>query len=395
MPKSVLIIGSILIAAVVAAFFFRPGATGTRAFGTASDKIAPKWTYDTSEPISGALAIGDDGTIYAAGQVGDLFALKPDGTVAWKIRTGPVQDSPVIGSDGAIYVTTSAGQVVAINASGTMRWDRPIDTVLNYNEAGGAIDHNFYYTSGRHGLISVSLDSGEKRWETAIPFAQNGSPAILQNGLIIYPGHGRLNAIDSSGDPRWSFPNLTAESIRKNGGWPPPGDSYFNSGIALGPDGTIYGAAGNARFVAVGQDGQLKWEFKTHTGSKAAAVVATDGTVYFGGENGILYAFDPAGNMKWQLQIQGALDASPVLAEDGTIYVLGTEFAAVSPDGKKLWSFRTNGASTSSPTIGSDGTVYFATSQGVVTAVAGTGGGLMASSWPKFQHDLRNSGAVQ
>ena len=395
MPKSVLIVGSLLIAAVVVAYFFRPGASGTRAPGAASTKIEPKWTYETHEQISAALALADNGTIYAAGQIGYLYALNPDGTLAWKFRTGPVQDSPVLGPDGAIYVTTTAGSVFAINANGTQRWKGTIDKVVNYNQSGGAIDRISYYTPGRHGLTAVSLDSGEKRWETAIPFAQNGSPAILQNGVIFYPGHGRLNSIDTAGDPQWSFPNLSAEAIDRNGGWPPPGDAYFNSGIALGPDGTIYGATGNARFVALGQDQKMKWEFKTHYNNHAAPVVATDGTVYCGGGDGILYAFDLMGNKKWELTMQGALDASPVLAEDGTIYAVATEFAAISPDGKKLWSFRTNSAVTSSPTIAPDGTVYFATYPGVIMAVPGTGGGLMPSTWPKYQHDPHNSGSAR
>lgn len=395
MPKSVLIIGGLLIAAVVAAFFFRPGASGPGASGAASTKIEPKWKYETHEQISGALALADNGMIYAAGQIGYLYALNPDGTLAWKFRTGPVGDSPVIGPDGAIYVTSTNGSVFAINASGTQRWKREIDKVVNYNQAGGAIDRSSYYTSGRHGLVSVSLDSGEKRWETLIPSAQYGSPTILQNGLIVYPGHGRLNSVDSAGDPQWSYPNLTAEAIERNGGWPPPGNQSFDSGLAIGPDGTIYSAAGNSRFVAIRQDQKLKWEFKTHWGNRAAPVVAADGTVYCGGGDGILYAFDPDGNLKWQLQLQGALDASPALTEDGTIYAVSSEFAAVSPEGKKLWSFRTNSAVSSSPTIAPDGTVYFATTQGVIMAVPGTGGGLMPSTWPKYQHDAHNSGSVR
>jgi PQQ-like domain len=394
-PKSVLIVGSLLIAAVVVAFFFRPGVAGTDSSGGRSAKVEPKWTYVTGEAIAGALALGDNGMIYAAGGIGYVYALNPDGTLGWKFRAGPVQDSPVIGPDGAIYVTTTSGNVFAINSNGTQRWQRQIDSVVSYNQSGAAIDGNSYYTSGRHGLISVSLDSGEKRWETAIPFAQNGSPAILQNGLIVFPGHGRLNAIDTSGSPQWTYPNLTAEATEKNGGWPPPGDGAFNSAVALGPDGTIYAATGSSRFVAVGQDRKLKWEYRTHYGNKAAPVVATDGTVYCGGGDGILYSFDPTGNKKWELQLQGSLDASPVLGDDGTIYEVATEFAAVSAEGKKLWSFRTNSAVTSSPTIAPDGTVYFATSQGVIMAVAGTGSGLMASTWPKFQHDAHNSGSIR
>ena len=392
MPKGLIIVGSLLIAAVIAAYFFRPGAPGT---SSQPSKVEPKWVYDTQEPIAGALAIGDNGTIYAAGKLGYVYAINPDGTLAWKFHSGPVSDAPVIGPDGAIYVTAENDKVYAINASGTQRWQSSIDDTISYNSAGGAIDHNSYYTAGRHGLVAVSLSSGDLRWETAIPFAQWAAPAVLQNGLVLFPGHGRLNSVDTSGAMQWNYPALSPEAIARNGGWPPPGNGSFDSPLAIGPDGTIYGATGDSRFVALRQDQRVVWEYKTHYGNKAAPVVSTDGTVFWGGGDGILFAFDPAGNIKWQLQLTGQLDDTPALAEDGTIYVLGTEFAAVSPEGQKLWSFRTNVASTSSPTIGPDGTVYFATVTGLVMAVPGTGGGLMASSWPKYQHDLHNSGSIR
>jgi outer membrane protein assembly factor BamB len=78
-PRAVLIIGSLLIAAVVVAFFFRPGASGTASSGAQSLKV---------EPIAGALAFGDNGAIYAAGGIGYVYALNPDGSLAWKYRTG-------------------------------------------------------------------------------------------------------------------------------------------------------------------------------------------------------------------------------------------------------------------------------------------------------------------
>ena len=88
-PKSVLIIGSLLIAAVVVAFFFRPGASSTGSSGALSSKIEPKWTYETHEQIAGALALADNGTIYAAGQIGNVYALNPDGTLSVEIQKRP------------------------------------------------------------------------------------------------------------------------------------------------------------------------------------------------------------------------------------------------------------------------------------------------------------------
>jgi outer membrane protein assembly factor BamB len=355
---------------------------------------ATKWVFNASGGLRGALALADDGTLYAAGRDNYLYAIHPDGQLAWKRATGaPIMTSPLIGPDGTIYVVNAAGRVFAINFTGTEQWHSDLPATMAF-ESGSATDGNWLYTPARHGLCAVRLSNGEVQWETVIPFAQWGSPFILGNSAIVYPGHGRMNAVDHDGSRQWEYPVLTQEAIDKNGGWPPPGPGYSDSASAVGPDGTIYGATGNSRFMALNGDGTLQWEVNSPMGNRASPVVSADGTVYFEGGDSKLYAFEPGGTKKWDLQTGDARESSPLLAEDGTIYVGGTMFYAISPDGKVLWTFNTRNETTTSPALAPDGTLYVATDGGKIFAFPTTGGGLMHSSWPKYQRDPYNRGAV-
>jgi len=56
--------------------------------------IPVKWEYEAKGPITAGLALGDDGTLYAASEAGFLYALDPSGNLKWKFDTGPVKAAP-------------------------------------------------------------------------------------------------------------------------------------------------------------------------------------------------------------------------------------------------------------------------------------------------------------
>jgi hypothetical protein len=64
----------------------------------------------------------------------------------------------------------------------------------------------------------------------------------------------------------------------------------------------------------------------------------------------------------------------------------------MSPAGKVLAEEVVDGVVASSPTLAPDGRVYLFDHAGTLIAYDGGHGGLMDSSWPKFQGDLANSG---
>lgn len=84
--------------------------------------IPEKWQFTANGAITGALALGDDGSLYAASEDGFVYALDSSGNLQWKFNAGPMLAGPTIGADGTIYVTNRAESTYAINHAGTQQW---------------------------------------------------------------------------------------------------------------------------------------------------------------------------------------------------------------------------------------------------------------------------------
>lgn len=364
-------------------------------------EMTKKWEFTTDGSVTGALALAPDGTLYAAGTDGFVYALDPEGNLKWKLRTGPMQASPVIGADGTIYVTDEQERIFAINPNGTQQWmsgGGPYATE-NLGKLAPAIDDNFLYTPWRGEVHGIRLSNGDGDTIFGTYFDLGSSIVILPNGLVAHLGRGRLQAAGSDGRDAWQYPELTQQAIEKNNGFPPPGNFWLDSAMAVGADGTIYAAMGDGNLIAIGADGALKWKFKTKqgwAGNHAAPVIASDGTIYFSTFEAILYPLSPDGTLQTKIQIPGSIEVTPVIAEDGTIFVVsGAGLFAVAPEGKILARATLDLSSQSPPTIAPDGTVYVASGAKKIVAFAGGHGGLMDSPWPKFQHDLANTGRAR
>lgn len=309
--------------------------------------------------------------------------------------------APAIGADGTIYVTNNEEKIFAVNRNGTQQWafgggpyaDRDMGHIA------AALDQNYLYTPRRAGLHALRLTSGESDWTAGVGFKVSGAVSILPNGVIVYTGVGRLDAVYGEGRTVWQYPvmdpPMTVDMILRSGGRIPAGNFWLESGIAVGSDGTLYACGTDSRLVALGWDGTYKWEFKTKTRTVnlASPVIAADGTIYFASEDGMLYALNGDGTQKWAVSTGGTIAATPMLATDGTIYVVNSAaLVAVSPEGQVVEKAVRGAGAESSPTLGPDGTIYVVTGGTEVTAFTGSHGALMNSAWPKFQGDLANSG---
>jgi len=358
-------------------------------------EIKQKWSLKLGSRADGALALSDDGTIIAACQDGFVYAVDGKGALQWKLYVGPTHASPSLGPDGAVYIANDNGSVVAINRSGTERWKSVVYEGGTYGHNAGAIGSSFLFSPSRDGLKAVNLSDGKVEWTTYLGTEQWGAVTLLNDGTILFGGHGRLNAVNDRGDHLWEYPPLTAEATHRNGGYPPPGPFPVVSGITPGPNHILYMGMGHDELAAVGLDGALRWKLDSRGNNlnTAAPLISADNTIYFAHSDGHLYAFDSLGTRKWDLNTMGQIAATPILASDGAIFLIANHYLyAVSPAGKVLAQTDLGSTITSAPTIASDGTVYVLNELGVLAAYTGGHGGLMDSPWPKFQGDLANSG---
>lgn len=91
-----------------------------------------KWARRVGGGFLSAPALGWDGKIYAGSLDGYVYALRRDGSVAWRFRTegvgGPgegslgVTSSPAIGGDGTVYVGSQDGFLYALYPHGILKW---------------------------------------------------------------------------------------------------------------------------------------------------------------------------------------------------------------------------------------------------------------------------------
>ena len=367
--------------------------------------IPQKWQFSGDGSVSAALALGDDNTIYAAGEDGFLYAINPSGDLKWKFNAGPMLSPPTLGADGTIFVTNRDQIIFAVNRTGTQQWTAGGGPYADkgMGSVAPAIDQNYLYTPWRGLLRAIRLTTGTFSWPAGYGFQHGGAVSVLPDGSVVYTGVGRMDVADSAGRIVSEYPvmnpPMSVDLITKTAGRIPAGNFWLDSAMAVGGDGTIYACAVDSRLVALTADGRMKWEFRTstHTVNRASPVIASDKTIYFASGDGTLYAMRPDGTQKWAFEAGGGpIFATPMLAADGTIYLLsGSRLLAVSPGGKLLEQASVEGAVESSPTLAPDGTIYVSWRGGKIVAYSGSHGGLMDSAWPKFQADPSNSGRAR
>lgn len=158
--------------------------------------------------------------------------------------------------------------------------------------------------------------------------------------------------------------------------WDFDSKSQIMSGLAVGPDGTVYFGTISEQLFAVGPDGTKKWDFKAPGEVVGTPALAADGTIYFGSAalrgGNKFYALSPDGAMKWAFETDAPIVGSPAIGPDGTIYFGSAEVLhALAPDGGGKWTFPAAGQINSSPAIARDGTIYVGTDPSAYTEESG------------------------
>lgn len=154
-------------------------------------------------------------------------------------------------------------------------------------------------------------------------------------------------------------------------------DQPVESGVSIGPDGTIYFGGFDRCLYAMNPDGTVKWSYQTSGMILSSTPVIKDGVVYVGNWGDKVTAVNAVdGTLVWETFVNGSVDTSPAISPDGTIYV-GTiggwghvgDVVALSSNGSIKWVYRTDDFITSSPTVDDDGTIYVGSADSYVYAL--------------------------
>jgi outer membrane protein assembly factor BamB len=256
--------------------------------------------------------------------------------------------------------------------SDNLRWVYSLSggDFMNMSSPAIASDGTLYIGSG-NGVNAIN-SNGTLKWTFPTGYSTPSSPSIGTDGTIYFGSDdGALYAISSNGALKWKY------SIGPNYGV----SSYVSSPV-VSADGTIYILSPGSGFYAVNPNGTLKWSLGG-LGGYSSPALAPDGTVYV--NSGWLYAINPNGSIRWTYYVD-QMWSSPAIAPDGTVYVGGetenSTFYAINPNGTLKWSYdtgfhrpgQTGYASYSHPSIGKDGTIYIGSNDGNLYAIRPDGG---------------------
>ena len=317
----------------------RPKGTGHIKWRFMADDL-----YIVSRP-----AVGPDGTIYAAGVNGHLYALAPNGGVKWIFNAGPgnVLQPVSVAGDGTIYFSSEA-DIYAVSPLGKLKWKftEPAFRRIFAGPTAGP-DGNIYAVSqdfGQGGLGEFQLSpagqllGNDPGYGTRSGFS--GIEVVFDSLSQFYftanAGRGGLSAYQLGGAAQWRQKGTTQPRVA--------------------PDGSIINGDGlrgiHPGISAHNADGSVKWHVlggSTGIDARTPVDVGIDGASYLGtltsGVGRHITRLRGDGAIDWQYREVGTA-SSPAISPDNTLLIAGTtpqgapsKISALDPStGTLLWS---------------------------------------------------------
>jgi len=227
---------------------------------------------------------------------------------------------------------------------------------------------NLYFGGDR--MISLT-SAGVLRWETAIS-AWDFYPALAANGTVYGMNGSYLRAYNKdTGAELWSY-NISNS------------DNY-NTGVVIGPDGTVYVFGRYSTDYAINSDGTLKWSSSSLSlntrSTPSFAIDPVSGEMIISGENGFKRLF-PDGRTIGTASGGNFVNDPTVLAADGSAYVSGRNAGngvfAMNSNGSLKWSTASLGGTNGASGISLDGSRFFTRSGDCLYSINTTNG---ATAW--------------
>lgn len=334
-----------------------------------------RWEYLTNEddpsPIVGGAAIGGDAA-YVGDVDGTLHAVDlKSGKALWTYKTEGegFETTPLV-----LHSAKHGGPLVLIGDLGgvfhavTAKDGKPawkVETSTSIHSSANAAPDGKSIVFGNDGaeIYCLNVDDGSEVWKASAGDRVNSAPAISNDAALVSGCDAKLRAIKLADGAEQFAADLPALA--------PGSPAVLNDRIVIGTD--------SGRVVCLSGDGSKQlWEYKgIESGAmvySSAAASAELGVAVVGARDRQVHGIDlMSGEQKWAFRTKGDVESSPALSggrayvgsKDKNLYVLDAR------TGEKLWEFKAGKGITASPAIGG----------GVV--VVGDGGGTLYCFEPK------------
>jgi outer membrane protein assembly factor BamB len=347
--------------------------SGTPAVGPQTGTV--RWKASLGDDLTPGQVIGVDGSVLAASEGGVLYALDPaTGKQRWHYDGGSafgndLSTSPAVLAGGTILWPGPRETLFALSSKGVLLWKERFDTQLLSPAVAGAGRVYVASLGGKLMALSITATSHRVVWSFDVGGDDFASPTVGPDGTI-YTAAGKdlvaVRDLGASGAQRWRFHAKDTIEV--------------SNGIA--PDGTVVLGTNADSEYGVHPNGKKAWAFKKGEYTYSSSVIRPDGKAYFGDNQGRLTVLQSSdGKLLTRSQGSNAprtasIWTSAVVDAHGDYY-----FATVTgwvygfdASGRQLFGVNAGAAINSYPAMAADGTLYFGTVAGTLVAIGGASG---------------------
>jgi hypothetical protein len=243
------------------------------------------WPSNNSLSISHSPVIGQDGKIYFACYSDSLYALTPEGALAWTRPLGnPVNSAPAIGLDGNILVATTRGttpwKLWSFQPSGDTAWSFDLGAKAEYASPAVGPDSTIYIGAGRY--FYAVWPNGTLRWRDSLAAMVQSCPAVGNESTLYVLAGARLSCIGPDSVVRW----------RRTLG----GSNYCSP--AVDAEGNVYvgtATSPNSTFYCIAPDSAVRDSYVVGGDIWSSPAIGEGGRVYVGSMKDTLYVFQGPG----------------------------------------------------------------------------------------------------
>jgi outer membrane protein assembly factor BamB len=273
------------------------------------------WQKSIGSAVLSSPVIDITNRIYVGSNDNRLYALEPDGEVAWSFLTGgDVDSTPALTNIGTVVFGSDDDKVRALNvATGAQVWQ--FNTTLDVDSSPVVSDGVVYVGSDDNKLHALDLETGQELWHYTTLGDIDSSPAIMPDGSIV---------VGSDDDFLYRLkPDLGLTQAQRLIWKRNLGGLDVESSPAIGgaPDFPIYvGSESGRLYKLASATGNIVWQYNATIHIDSSPALAPDGSIVFGDNSGVR-ALNPNGSLKWSYTIPGSVDSSPAVSAQGHVYV--------------------------------------------------------------------------
>ena len=314
--------------------------------GSLGDDFEVRWTYEAGGAIASSPVVAD-GLVYFGSDDQKVHAVElASGALRWSHTTEDIVEAPPVVHEGAVYVGSYDCFLYALDAgSGELRWrfetgDKIVGAAVPVRGPEGTtrIVTGSYDTS----LYGIDPETGARTWVYTTDNHVNGTPAIDEEGRIVFGGCDAVLHVVSA---------HTGEAL----GRLELGEACHIAGsVALDGGRAYFGHYGNA-FVCVDLDEEtVVWELTDPDQAFFSSPAVTDDVVVFGGRDRELHCCDKrTGEELWSFRTRRKVDGSPVVCGDRVVFGGGDGWLYVLDlaTGEPVWSWEIGRSILGSPAV--------------------------------------------